>query len=170
MTHMLTLDSTVSGPDCAVAGIDVLRRWEREGKIGLVEADRAQPVALNPEPVVQRNSDSRSSFSRWAKRKPSKMAESGNATFASVAAVLYPGRDPLKLSISDINSVVHLIRHHHMKHEIYITSNSKGLIDGGRRARLKTAFGILAMTPEEAVTTLRQMYGWEEKTSATVER
>ena len=162
MTYKLTLDTNLMAAELNVPGMDTLKRWQDEGKIELSEADRAKVdknpafgwpgAAPKPQPQMK---------PKWGspKGRSGKMAESGNANFSTVAAVLFPSKDPHKLNMTEINNVAHLIKHHSSKNELFLTLN-EGVLETARRERLKTSFGIVAMTPEEAVQTLGELEGW----------
>jgi hypothetical protein len=161
--YKLTLDVNLMEPSVTVPGMDVLRRWKEEGKVDLIEANRPQVVREPaygwpgaPAKPVERNPNQ-----RGGKRRSGKMNESGNANFKSIAAVLFPSKDHLKLSMAEINNVAHLIRHHLVKNEIFVTANKKDFIEEGRRDRLKSNFGIVIMTPEEVIEALCELQGWE---------
>ena len=55
---------------------------------------------------------------------------------------------------------MHLMGHAHSDSHAFITLNAKHFIKGGRQASLKNDFGILVLTPEEAVQRLSAEFGW----------
>lgn len=133
----------------------MLKRWKEEGKISFNEADRAtlgrDPVKGWPGATVK---------TPQAKSRAGKIVDSGKATFHSVSSILFPSKDPNKLNMGEINNVAHLIKHHSSKNEIFVTLNLKSFIEDGKREKLKNAFGIVAMTPEETVHMLGELEGW----------
>ncbi len=145
--------------------METIKKWKAEGKIDVLEVDkptvsREQPThgwpGAPPKPVPERTGS-------WkGKNRPAKMKESGNANFKSIASILFPGKDPLRLNMTEINTIAHLIRHHSIKNEIFVTVNTKDLISDGRRDVLKSQFGIIIMTPEEVVKMLPVLSGWEK--------
>lgn len=163
MSYKLTIDVNLMKAEPVVDGMETLKRWKEEGKVELIDSDPpkvATPAAYGwpgapPKPPENKPT--------WGARKPrsKKMSDSGNATFKSVAAVLFPGKDSQKLHMGEINEVTHLIRHHASKNEIFVTVTNSYL-EGGRRDLLKHYFGIVAMTPTETVKTLSEMEGWKE--------
>lgn len=163
MTYKITVDVNLMNAETAVPGMETLKRWKDEGKLDLLEADpprTAKAPAYGWPGAPPKPKETQSSWGE-PKRRPKKMAESGSANFKSVASVLFPSKDPQKLNMGEINNVAHLIQHHISKNEIFVTGNSRDFIEGGRRDLLKVCFGIIAMTPEEAVKMLGEIQGWE---------
>ncbi len=158
MIYKLTMQGSLLEDSAGVSSIQTLKRWREEGKIDLVDANPAKgavPISRNPEIDAG-----------GRRRIPSrKIAESGKANFKAVAAAIFPGKDPLKLDMTEINNVAHLIKHHASKNEIFVTADTRSFIEGGRRESLKAQFGILAMTPDEAVRMLCELQGWSEESS-----
>ncbi len=159
VTYKLTLDVDLTQPEVKVEGMDQLKKWQSEAKIELYEANvnKDKKPEGTPAPVE------RKMYGRDPRRPSAKKDQSGKADFRSVAAIIFPSRDPLKLNINEINNVAHVIKHHANKYEIFVTANEKVFIENGRREKLKGAFGILTMTPVEAVRMLGQMQGWKHK-------
>jgi len=156
VTYKLTIDVNLMDAALNVPGVETLKRWKEEGKVDLLEAGK--PSAPKAAPYTWPGASPQSFPS--SKFRHSKMKDSGAANFGSLAAILFPSKDPHKLTMTEINQVAHLIMHHSSKNEIFVTGN-RLVIDNGRRERLKAAFGILAMDPEECVKTLAEMQGWE---------
>ena len=161
MIYKLTIDGYLLTAEDPSKAMKTLKRWKEEGKVELVDVDppktaREQPYGWPgappkpPSPYPQRN------MSRGRLKKD----EPGSPGFKGIASVLFPHKDPQKLSMTEINDVAHLLIHHASKNELFVTPN-QGFIDGGKRERLKTAFGIIAMTPDEAVSMLSEMEGWK---------
>lgn len=160
VVYKLTIDVNLMAAGLKLDAMDTLKRWEAEGKIQLLEADPPKTAAYGwpgaapqPPPVAP---------APWGRqrRRLKKSEESGNASFKSVAAVLFPGKDPWKLNMSEVNNVAHLIRHHSTKNDIFVTNNST-FLEGGRREVLKSYFGITAMNPDEVVRWLEHSDGWD---------
>jgi hypothetical protein len=161
VTYKLTVDVNLMDAALKIGGMDTLRKWKEEGKVDLLEAGK--PSAPKAAPYTWPGATPQSFPS--SKFRHSKMKDSGAANFGSLAAILFPSKDPHKLTMTEINQVAHLIMHHSSKNEIFVTGN-RLVIDNGRRERLKAAFGIVALDPEETVRTLCEMQGWEaEKTT-----
>ena len=154
MAYTLTLDRNVSDNAKDGSPMSTLKRWQSEGKLKLVEAvGSGKPPAYGwpgapPKPAEP------SRGRRIKKATPS-------ADFRAVAAVVHPGKDSQKLNMSEVNDVAHLAQHLSNKNEIFVTSNLVTFIENGRRDRLRTALGIVVMTPEETVRSLIEMEGWK---------
>lgn len=166
MIYKLTVDGNITDAGFQGPGLETLKAWKEEGKIDLIETNPSRP--MKPQPygwpgAPPKTEAERSSGQEGHRPRSRRMNESGNANFKTVAASVYPGKDPHKLNMTEINNVAHLIQHHAAKHEIFITVNSRDLIEGGRRAILKAQFGIIVMTPNEAVAALNEMQGWNGK-------
>lgn len=162
MTYKLTIDVNMMQTEEKNRAMETLKRWGAEGKIELVEADRAK-VERDPATgwpgAPSKPMDFRGHRSTMRSR-PSK-SEAGGPTFKGVAGVLFPHKDPQKLNMGEVNSVAHLMKHHSSKNELFITMNAKDFIEEGRRESLKAQFGVVTLTPEEAVTMLTEMEGWK---------
>ncbi len=87
--------------------------------------------------------------------------------FVRVSAVLFPNRDERKLSMTEINGVVHLLGHQSSGHDVFVTSNTSDFIDGGKRERLKSVLNVVVMSPEETVVWLCKTQGWENPEGQT---
>lgn len=167
MTYRLTIDFDPMGPAAEVPGMATLKRWQEEGKIALVEASPSKVVeakapAYNwPGAPPKQESDDKPV---WGKKNRSPaMQKSGKADFKGISSVLFPLKDHTRLNMSQINSVAHLIKHHSTKNEIFVTNNRQDFIDEGRREILQSQFGIVTMTPEEAVHALGELQGWSDQ-------
>lgn len=159
--YRLTVDVNLMAAELAVAGMDVLKRWMREGKIELVEVERprtAGDVWSTPDPVL-RAPRGRGGY-HYANSRPKIVRDSGAASFRRVASVLFPLKDCDKLNMAQVNDVSHLIKHHLSRNELFVTGNRRDFLDDGRREALKSAFGVVAMTPADAVAILGRMEGW----------
>jgi hypothetical protein len=162
VTYKLTIDINLLDVDPKVPAITTLKRWKEEGKIDLIEAEGnnvKRPQAYGwpgapPKPVEENRGRGN------LRVRPKKDSASG-PNFKNVAAVLFPHKDSQKLNMSEINDVAHLIKHHDSKNEIFVTKNNKDFIDEGRRELLRSYFGVVAMTPEEAVDMLSKTEGWK---------
>lgn len=163
MKYKLTIDVQLMNMEPAVTGMDVLKRWQTEGKIELVEAE---PPRVEKEPAYNwpgappKPREENRGF-RGSPRARVKKEAPGEVNFKGVAAVLFPYKDSQKLNMGEINDVAHLVRHHNSKNELFVTANVKDFIADRKRERLKTSFGIVAMTPEEAVQMLGSIEGWK---------
>ena len=156
MNYKLTIDKNLMHEGSTIPAMDTLKRWRTEGKIELIEAEPPKvevttaydwPGApLRPAAPVR---DSRAWSRARVKKEPP-----GGLSFKMVASVLFPLRDSQKLDMGEINDVVHLVKHHFRKNELFITHNIEGFIEGGKRESLRASFGIVAMTPDEAVLSL----------------
>lgn len=158
ITYKLTIDVDLMLPELKNTAMDQLKKWQSEEKIELFEAN----VSKGKKSGGIATPSERKMYGRDT-RRPAKKDQSGTADFRNVAAIIFPTRDPLKLNINEINNVAHIIKHHANKHEIFVTANEKVFIENGRREKLKGAFGIITMTPVEAVRTLSQLQGWKHK-------
>jgi hypothetical protein len=162
MNYKLTIDINVLRTDSTPEGMETLQRWQTEGKIEIIEAEppkSEKPTDYNfpgaPPKVVE--ADSRYPRGRG---RPKKNLTSG-PDFKGLSAILFPHRDPHKLNMTEINDIAHLMKHHGARNELFITINAKDFIDGGRRELLKASFGLLVMTPQEAVQMLTSLEGWK---------
>ncbi len=158
VTYKLTVDINLMHETAPIAAMDKLKRWKSEGKIDLIEASPPREAAFSwPGTPPKYSNNPRDNRSRGrVKKEPS-----GGPNFKTVAAVLFPNKDSQKLSMTEINDVAHLVKHHSSKNEFFVTHNLKDFIEGGKRERLKNSFGIIAMTPAEAVETLSKIEGWK---------
>jgi hypothetical protein len=163
MNYKLTIDVNLMHTETKQPAMDTLRRWKEEGKIDLIEADppksAREPAYGWPGAPPKANPDTR--FGRAGTRGRPKKESGSGPNFKGVASVLFPNKDPLKLNMAEINNVAHLLKHHGSKNELFITANLKDFIDGGRRELLKSHFGVVAMTPVEAVDMLKEIEGWK---------
>lgn len=155
-SYKFTIDRNLLNQAPAIPSMDVLKRWAAEGKVELVEAEpkniiREAPVVV--EPVASR-------FGRGKFHKTTKSSPSAKARFEQMAAILFPFRDTHRLNRLEINDVSHLVVHLISGNKYFITANKSIFIEGGRRESLRSAFGVVAMTPEEAVGMLKGEEGW----------
>jgi len=163
MQYKITIDINLMHAAPNIPGMDTLKRWMSEGKIELIEAEppkveKAIPYGwpgAPPKPVESRDPRLRGGR-RIIKKDPP-----GGASFKGVAAVLFPQKDAQKLNMGEINDVAHMVKHHISKNEIFVTHNRKDFIEEGKRTALKSAFGIVAMTPAEAVEMLTKIESWK---------
>jgi hypothetical protein len=79
----------------------------------------------------------------------------------AIAEVLFPGRSRGEL-LNDMRDVMHLATHALYRHDIFVTRNTKDFIhtdkqdqDGAKREILRARYGIVVMTPEEALEEVR---------------
>jgi len=152
----LTIDIGLMTPPLKNTAMTVLQRWEHEGKLALIAADRR---AISPDsPAPQRSAEPRSNWAPSSRSK--KMAESGNAKFKSIAGVLFPRRDAQKLNMTEINQIAHLIKHHSSKNDIFVTENPSYFAEERYRELLKVYFGIVVMSPEETVGAMERSKSW----------
>lgn len=161
---MATLDMTVDA-DLMIAhppaeGMETLKQWLSEGKVQITEALRP-PVAAKSTGWPGAPSIAEQKGGRMARAR--KVDQSGKLKFSNVAAILFPSRNANKLSISEVNDVAHLIKHHGSERSLFVTTNSDTFINGGRRESLKAAFGIVTVTPLELVAKLCDENGWKAK-------
>jgi hypothetical protein len=164
MSYKLTIDKDLMHKVPPPQGIDVLKRWETEGKLALIEAEpstKGKPTADNEGWFKLNNrADAPPGGAKILRRIPSKVA-AVRVTFARMATILFPHRDTQKLNMTEINDVAHMVKHHGSGNELFVTGNSDSFIKGGRRELLKASFGVIAMTPEEAVRMLTEIEGWK---------
>ncbi len=159
MNYKITIDVNLMYAEPVVPAMETLKRWEKEGKVVLVEAepprgDRSPSYGWPGSPPKPQAPHRNGPRGRMKK-------EAGSLDFKGVAAVLFPQKDSQKLSMGEVNNVAHLIKHHSSKNEMFVTHNAKDFIESGRRERLKASFGVIAMTPEETVTMLSEMECWK---------
>ncbi len=158
MIYKLTVQGGLLEIGDDATAMKTLKRWREEGKVDLIDTNPPRDAVA---PVRKPETDG-SGRRRVNNRRAS---DSGKVSFKAVAAAIYPGKDPLKLDMAEINSVAHLIKHHTSKNEIFVTADVKSFIAEGRRELLKAQFGILAMTPEETVQALSELQGWPAETT-----
>jgi len=56
--------------------------------------------------------------------------------------------------MNEINDVAHLLNHHQSGRQIFVTTNTEGFVDQGKRAKLQGMLKIVVLTPEEAVAAI----------------
>jgi len=158
MVYKLTLDGGILREVPMGPAVRTLKLWETEGKIELFESDRAKDTgvpAVHGWPGAPRRGVAPGRV-RAVKEPP------GGPGFQSVSVVLFPGRDPHRLSMTQVNSVAHLLRHHTLGHSLFITNNKVDFINEGKRERLQALFKIMILTPDEAIQVLRKSNEWPE--------
>lgn len=160
MNYKLTIDINLMHEDPKIPAMDALKRWKSEGKIALIEAapPRVEPTARPSLPEVPPKAVA-TGFRGKSRTRINKQP-AGAVSFKAVAAVLFPQKDSQKLNMGELNDVAHLVKHHGSKNEFFVTHNRQDFIEGGRRERLKASFGIIALSPEEAVALLSGIEGW----------
>lgn len=163
MQYKLTIDINLVHEAESIPAMDTLKRWKAEGKVELIEAEppRVERDAAQVRPGASTASNDARDPRQRGGRRIIKRDPSHGANFRGIAAVLFPHKDPQKLSMLEINDVAHMVKHHSSKNELFVTHNLKDLIEEGKRERLKSGFGIIAMTPEEAVEMLSKIEGWK---------
>lgn len=163
MNYKLTIDRNLMDLSPEPQPLGTLKRWKTEGKLELVEAEPTLRGHLSPDNsawfVLNKKEDTKSSPKTSWQRMPSKLA-AGKIKFAQVASILFPRRDTQRLNMTEVNDVAHMVKHHGSGNELFVTGNKENFIDGGRRELLKASFGVIAMTPEEAVRMLSEIEGW----------
>lgn len=95
-------------------------------------------------------------YSRWG--ISTKWAgESTKEEMERMAGILFPNRRWSGLSSGQIRDVMTLHTHWTYKRDAFVTLNTKDFVgtSDGKRERLRNEFGILALTPEEAVDFVR---------------
>lgn len=157
--YKLTIDIGLMTEGISSASMAKLLKWKEAGLVELIEAGAVKKVEPVAPPPPRPSNPMRSSYMGANKGRSTPIAGSGNATFKTLAGILFPDRDSAKLRMSEINNVVYLIKHHSTKNDIFVTANTKNYIENGHQERLKSAFGILAMTPEETVNALSKVVG-----------
>lgn len=166
MTYKLTIDSDLMNAKEKLPAVNLLVKWKGEGKLDLIETDPVKTAddPRNPKqgwPGAPPQKEEKTLPAWRGRRGAPKPGAGATIKFADVASVLFPGKNSQKLSMTDINQVARIIRHHTSKNEIFVTGAPDLFITGGRREHLKRVFGIIAMTAEETVKSLREMEGWE---------
>ena len=163
MNYKLTIDSNLLHETTKIPSIDVLKRWKSEGKIELVEADAAKAKSEpaygwpgSPPRPINTTRDP-----RGGNRGHVKKESAGKANFKALSSVLFPGKDSQRLNMGEINNVAHLVKHSISKNEFFVTHNLKDYITGGKREVLRGSFGIVTVTPDEAVDMLKKLEGWK---------
>ncbi len=156
MNYKLTIDVKLMHEEPKIPIMDTLKRWMKEGKIELLEAAPRRVESAGYAPPLSASIGYRSRFRPGPKPKAR-----GGVNFKEMASVLFPHQDSQRLDIHQINDVAHLVKHHGSKNELFVTHNQKSFIEKGKRERLKEAFGIIAMTPEETVEMLGKIEGWK---------
>lgn len=166
MTYKLTIDSDLLNAKEKQPAVNLLVKWKTEGKLDLIETD---PAKVEEDPRNPRTGWPGAPPQREEKPLPAwrgrrgapKPGAGASIKFADVASVLFPGKNSQKLSMTDINQVARIVRHHTGKNEIFVTGTPEVFIAGGRREHLKRVFGVIVMTPDETVKSLREMEGWD---------
>lgn len=128
--------------------MQALKALESQGKAEIHETDRERNPGVHigwpggPPPVKPK--------SRFRAVKKT----SGGVSFQALASMLFPSRDPSRLTMTEVNCVSHLLAHHAAGRSIFVTNNAAIFLDGGRREKLMSAFKIVVLTPAEAVKVL----------------
>jgi hypothetical protein len=156
------LDGGLLRENVLLTAVKTLKNWEAEGRIELFEADRAK------------ESPSSQTFG-WPGAPPPPRAPSrfrgpkksspGSLSFQEMSNVLFPGRDPHRLKMNEVNDVAHLVRHHSLGHTFFVTTNVESFMAKGKREYLKAKFQIVVLTPEETVLALEKLEGFARKSS-----
>ena len=164
----LTIDTNLINAKQKNLSMNKLEQWCDEGKLIIVGAYRLTveiaayknqkasckelKIPNIAEPLVLDKSCLDSSY----------LAPSDNNApeFGDIASILFPQKDYALLSDNDSNDVMHLMGHYYAKADIFLTNNTNDFVKDGRREVLKKQFGIVVMTPEEAVDAFLDKYGW----------
>lgn len=155
MTYNLTIDKNLMDHADWATSMATLKRWKAEGKVALIEADGAAKPAAYGWPGAPPKAAPSTGRGRH------KVKSKGNVAFREVAAAVFPHKDAQKLDMGEINGVAHLLQHLNSHNEFFVTSNLKDFIADGKRDRLKGSFGIIALTPDEAVKVISNIEGWK---------
>ncbi|MBY0370590.1 hypothetical protein K2X33_07890 [bacterium] len=137
--------------------LSTLKAWQIEGKIEILEVDRADPLPAAHNPWMGAL-PGREEKNVWGgkKRALPKRDPKATARFGQIAAVIFPMRDTHRLNMSELNDVNHLLRHLTLERTIFVTQNNASFIDGGKRDQIFAALQISVMTPEEAVAHIKK--------------
>jgi hypothetical protein len=157
MVYKITLGGGLLRAQAMMPAIQTLSVWHSEGKIELFEADRARET----KPAFGWPGAPRTvTPTRTKRNRAMPKSKDGTVSFARIAAVVFPRRDPNRLGLTEINDVAHLLQHHLQGHSIFVTNKVQELLSDGRREKLAAAFRIEVMTPEETVELLGEKHGW----------
>lgn len=143
MIYKITVDSGLMRENILQPAIRVLKQLETEGRIEIFESDRAR---------AGMNSDSPP---RHPAPRPWRKSDPSRTTFNQISAVMFPNRDPNRLNMTETNDVAHLMKHHSQGRNIFVTTNVRDFVADGRQQRLQSAFNIVVLTPDEAISALR---------------
>ena len=88
------------------------------------------------------------------------LTEKAEPAFAQIASILFPGIDVVALAQNEVNDVMHMLAHHDSGGDIFVTGDLKDFIAATRRISLRDRWGIIVMTPDEAVAHLRALHQW----------
>jgi len=157
----LTLDGGLLRDAVLLPAVRTLKMWESEGKVEMFESDRAKGSTQSSWPGAPKVQPAPSTRFRSSRR-----TEAGGLSFQRISLVIFPRRDPHRLNMTEVNAVAHLMKHHALGHSIFVTNDSDSFISEGKRERLKSAFKIVILTPEEAVGSLSESETWTAKASA----
>ena len=159
MIPKLTLDGGLLRELSLLPAIRTLKTWESEGKIEIFEADRAKEA-----PTGQQGWPGGTPPARLSPRhRTIKRTEKNGLSFQRVCGVLFPNRDSHRLNMTEVNDVVHLLRHLTLGHFIFVT-NAPSFIAEGKREKLQAAFRTVILTPEETVIALKETEPWDDTT------
>jgi hypothetical protein len=161
MSLTITIDKKLISESTNSEAIQTLKRWQTEGKLELVDTEPKEKFQAETKAwfTVNNVETKNSNFGGPSKRRAPKSAHKIN--FTQVAGVLFPHRDSKRLDMSEINDVAHIIIHHTSGNKIFVTDNTNTFIVQGRRERLKSSFGVVALTPEETVQWFVEHEGWK---------
>lgn len=154
--YKLTIDGGLMREYVSSPAVATLKAWRSEGKVEIFETDRADPSTTTASgwPGGQRD------FSQRRRRSPMKRDPKETAMFGSIAVIICPMRDTHRLNMAELNDVNHLMRHHNLGRDIFVTLNAVSFIDAGKREKLKSILKISVMTPDEVVAHIAEEQGW----------
>ena len=163
----LTIDTNRINAKGGLAGMNVLERWDQEGKVEIVSSTRLKlEAAKHPMKEIalakaNRYPDIAEPFILGHSFLDDAYLSDGTGpTFFDLAGVVFPDADPSTLADGDANDVMHLLSHLGAEADIFVTNGKKDFISGGKREALRVRFAIEVMTDDETVAHLSALHGW----------
>ena len=164
----LTIDTNCVNAKSREAAMNTLERWAEEGKVQLdgslrfdMETKKYARAVPARSATIAAKTGKINDVSEPANFDASFLDESycdgEGPDFEEIASVLFPSmrRDDVEKDENKANDVMHLVSHASGGGSIFVTKDEKDFIKGHRRDVLKDKWGIVVMTPDEAVEHLR---------------
>ena len=168
--YRLTIDTNVINSRGRLHPMNVLERWNIERKVSIQGTFRLTIENANDD-ARRRKTANYPNVSEPIVLGVSFLGESyiGDNSFVpkfdDLARILFPTTAINRLTPNQENDVMHLPSHIYSKADIFITKNTRDFIKGGRREKLLLKWGVVIMTPEEAISDLISKHGWRIKDS-----
>lgn len=157
-TPKLTLDAGLRNMD--TPEIKTLKKWEQDNLVALFDADRsANPTAPRKQAYTWPGASPSAPPAPRASQRSQSSNRSKQGQFKQIAALVHQGKNIEKLDMVSINFVAHLLVHLNSERDYFVTQNSEIFLDSNKPERLKSAFGIVVLSPKDAVELLVEGHG-----------